>query len=113
MRRLPIPWATVGIRAQIGLGALQDLGPAAAGLGEVEDLPRLVGGQPAAAGIAGFGQLVDHGLATDLGELVECPEHRPATAGESLGIEKPVEDLAVIERDREVRHAGRRRVRRG
>ena len=86
---------------------MQDLGSAAAGLGEVEDLPRLVGGQPAAAGVARFRQLVDHGVATDLGELVECPEHRPAPAGEPLRIEKPIEDLAVIERDREVRHAGR------
>ena len=88
------------------MGTLQDLGPTASVLGEVEDLACLVRGQSAAAGVAGFGQLFDHGLAADLGEFVERPEHRRAAAREPLRFEKPVEDLAVVERDGEVRHAG-------
>ena len=52
-------------------------------------------------------------VAADLGELVEGPEHAVALAREPLELEEAVEDLAVIERDREVGHARGREARRG
>ena len=53
-------------------------------------------------------KLLDDPVTADLGQLVERPEHRPASAAETLGIEEPVEDLAVVERDRKIGHASRR-----
>ena len=48
-------------------------------------------------------ELVEDPVAADLGELVERPQHRAGPAGEAQRVEQAVEDLAVVERDRERR----------
>ena len=107
MRRLPIPWATVGFEPRSASARSRTSAPPRPFSAKSRTCRAWSAVSPLPPASLGFRQLVDHGVATDLGELVECPQHRPAPAGESLGIEKPVEDLAVIERDREVGDAGR------
>ena len=62
---------------------------------------------PAPPASAGLSELVAHRVAADLRELVERPQHRARAAGKAQRLEHAVEDLAVVEGDREVGHAGR------
>ena len=99
-------------RPQSRFGQIEHSRSAFAGLGEIENLRGLVereSGPTVGSLLLQFG---DHGFATNLGEFIKRPQHRPAPPAQALRLKKPIEDLAVIERDREVRHARRDRVRR-
>ena len=64
------------------------------------------GVKPAAASSGLLLEFFLHALPADLRQLVERPEDRPAPSRKAQRVEHAVEDLAIVERDREVRHSG-------
>jgi hypothetical protein len=56
----------------------------------VENLPRLVGSQSRTRRLPAFLKLINDRISTNLSQLVECPEHGPAPAAETLGVEESI-----------------------
>ena len=109
VRDLRCPPGHQGCFASDVLGLIEDLDSAAAGFDEVEDADGLFAGQTGAAGFRRLaGARRSRAVATDFRQLVESHRSTEAgSAGKLQRLEEAVEDLAVIERDREVGHSGR------